>query len=100
MMVLKNYRWYTLVWIFPVRLFFEFITILYALVKLDFKRMAAVVLAMLDLIRKLPSLMSKRVTIRKMRVLSDGSILKKMYRGSIVIDYFVRGIQRAQDLKL
>lgn len=99
MMILKNYEGKNLLWIFPVRILLEFLTIFYSLLKLDFIRLKAVVSSLGQVILNFPKIMRKRKQVQKLRNVSDSEVFKKMYRGSIVFDYFVRGVRRVSDLK-
>ncbi|MFQ5752157.1 MAG: glycosyltransferase family 2 protein [bacterium] len=98
-MLLKNYEVKNLIWIFPVRIFLEFVAIIYSLVKLDFIRIKAVCVALASVVVNFKKIMAKRVQVQLVRKIPDSQIFAKMYRGSIVFDYFIRGIRKVQDLK-
>ncbi|MCH9007741.1 glycosyltransferase family 2 protein [candidate division KSB1 bacterium] len=97
-MLLKNYELNNVLWIVPVRVILELVAILYSVLKLDFVRVRAVLLAFVSVLFGLPKTLRKRADVQKTRRVSDAAIFSKMYRGSIVVDYFVRNIKRAQDL--
>lgn len=98
LMLLKNYELLSLVWIFPARLLFEALTLLYSLIRLDFVRGSAVLRALVAAALQSGRSLSKRRQIKAIRRVPDRVVLEKMYRGSIVFEYFVCGIRWAKDL--
>ncbi len=98
-MLLKNYAWRTLLWLVPLRLFFEGLTFVASVVKLDFKRAWAVFRALGFLLLHLEKLFEKHRAVQQLRRISDLQIFEKMYRGSIVWQYFVLGRKRVSELK-
>jgi len=99
-MILKNYGLKNLLWIIPVRVCLEFLTLVYALLKLDFARLKGGFLALIYVLFNFFRIVGKRKQVHQLRKVPDSEIFKKMYRGSIVFEYFVRGIRKAGDLKL
>lgn len=99
-MLLKNYQFSTLLWIFPARLLLELMTVLFALIKFDFTRVRAVCAALGALVFNAPKIIKKRKDVHRIRKLSDADIFSKMYKGSIVLDYFFRGKKTVNQLKL
>ncbi|NIR51403.1 glycosyltransferase family 2 protein [candidate division KSB1 bacterium] len=97
-MLLKNYEWKNLLWIFPLRLLFEFVAVIYSLIKLDFVRIRAVFVALGYVGFHLNKILAKRRRVQKNRKLSDAQIFSKFYRGSIVFDYFVKGRRSCTEL--
>jgi hypothetical protein len=97
-MILKNYQPKNLLWIVPIRIFFELTTLLYALLRRDWVRVKAVVAALIFIITNAKRIRQRRKAAQGSRQLPDREIFFKMYRGCIVWDYFVRGIRRFQDL--
>lgn len=100
MMILKNYEARNLLWILPIRILLEIITLFYAMARLDFVRFAGVGRAFGYVAFNILEIISKRAQAQRIRKVPDSEIFRKLYRGSIVFDYFIRGIRRAQDLKL
>jgi len=98
-MILKNYQLHTLLWIFPLRILLEIGTAFYALIRLDFARFRAVMLAVPNVLFRIFTVARKRGHVQALRKLSDAELFQKMYRGSIAFAYFVRGIRRVRDLK-
>ncbi|MFQ5706990.1 MAG: glycosyltransferase family 2 protein [bacterium] len=99
-MLLKNYQRSSLFWIFPGRLLLELMTLLYSGVKFDFVRVKAVCKALIYVAFSFFRIMTKRSQVQRLRKVADSDISKKMYRGSVAVDYFLRGVRRTQDLRL
>lgn len=99
-MILKNYELKNLLWIIPVRVSLELLTLVYALLKLDFARLKGGLLALIYVLINFFRIIRKRKQVHRLRKVPDSEIFKKMYRGSIAFEYFVRGISKAKDLKL
>ncbi len=97
-MILKNYQPKNLLWIVPLRIFFELITFCAALPRRDWVRAKAVLAALFFVITNAKRICQRRKAAQGCRQLPDREIILKMYRGSIVWAYFVRGIRRFQDL--
>ncbi len=98
-MLLKNYAWRTLLWLVPMRLFFEGATLTVSILKRDFKRAWAVVRALGFVFLHIGKIGKKHREVQKQRQVSDLRIFEKLYRGSIVWQYFVRGRKRVSELK-
>jgi GT2 family glycosyltransferase len=89
-MLLKNYSLTTLLWALPVRLMMDAAALCYRVAHLDL-RAIAIPRALGYVAIHLPSILKRRYIAQKRRVISDQQILERMYRGSIVWNYFVRG---------
>ena len=89
-MLFRNCAFSTLVWLLPARLLFEFTTFVISIIQLDFKRTVAVVRASLWFLVSLPYLIKTHSRVQKLRRVSDSEIFGKLYRGSIVWQYFIR----------
>ncbi|MFQ5640267.1 MAG: glycosyltransferase [bacterium] len=98
-MLLKNLSWKSLIWIFPIRILLEFVAIFYSLAKVDFVRFRAVLVSLGHIILNFKKIILKRKHVHRIRRISEKQLLQKMYRRSIVFDYFIKGIQKAQELK-
>ncbi|RMF61076.1 MAG: glycosyltransferase family 2 protein, partial [Calditrichaeota bacterium] len=88
LMLLKNYSVPSLLRFLPGRLLLEWVTVVYSLFRLDFVRARSVLLALIQVAAALPRTLRKRSEVRKLRRVPDREILEKMYRGSIVFQYF------------
>ena len=89
-MLLKNYSWPFLLLIFPVRLLFELATVVADAMLWGGNRGKAVLQALAYIFLHFGSILKKRRKVQKMRKVSDRAIWANMYRGSIVIDHYVR----------
>ncbi|MFQ5602926.1 MAG: glycosyltransferase family 2 protein [bacterium] len=99
-LLLKNYAMGSLLWVLPLRILFECLTLVFALVKGDFVRLRAVTWALLYVFTHLPKILRKRPLVQKLRKCRDAQVRSLMYRRSIVVDYFVKGIRTVEKLKL
>lgn len=97
-MILKNYESKNLLWIFPIRIFFDLLTLFYSLLRLDTVRAKAVVSALIYVLVNRKAIKLKRKSVQILRQIPDARIFEKMYRGSIVFAYFIRRIRRYGDL--
>lgn len=97
-MLVKNYEIKTLVWVFPIRLALEFLNAIYAVLKFDLNQLKAIFVSLMYVFINFGKIAKKRSQVQKMRKFSDSHVFKKMYRGSIVVVYFLKKIHRAQDL--
>ncbi len=97
-MQLKNHSLETLFWIFPLRLLLEGVTLITALFMGQFKRMAAVIIASFSIWVRFPGIIRNRKRVQALWRIQETSIQRRMYRGSLVFSYFVRGIRKASDL--
>lgn len=98
LMILKNYQAGTLIKILPVRIGFEIVTLFYALVKRDINRLVAATKALFHVCLHGRQALRKRGQIDRIRKVGDRELQKKLYCGSIVLDYFVKGVTRASEL--
>lgn len=88
-MLLKNYTWRSLLWVLPLRFGFEISAALFALSRRQWAHVFAILRAGLDLFGQIPHILRERARVRALRVRSDAEIRAKMYRNSIVWQYFV-----------
>lgn len=96
-MLLKNYSFRTLVWIYPSRIFLEGLTAAGSVLRGDFKRIWAVVIGFWGVMRLTPSWMRERKRVQSIRKVSDEMIMQKMVRNSVALGYFLQGKKRATD---
>jgi len=89
-MLLKNYSWLSLAWIFPLRLGLEFAAILAYIAWSNGRGAVSVVRAFLGFILSLPATLKKRVAVQHRRRYRDDNLRQMFYPRSIVIDYFLR----------
>ena len=90
-MILKNHTGIALAWILPIRLMLEGLTCLMSLFTGRPKRLAAVPAAIAAVLWRLPSIIRDRRRTASLNQASENVLLHRMHRGSIALDYFVRG---------
>ncbi len=98
LMILRNYSLITLLWLFPIRICLEIITIIGFLIKFKPKRSAAVMVGLGGVIAHFMTVLKGRMLVKSIRTFDDDKIFKKMYRGSIAIDYFIKKINTTKGL--
>ncbi len=98
-MMVKNYSFGLLVILFPLRILFELATVFADAILWDGKRGKAVLKALWFIFRHPLFIIRKRLEAQSKRKVSDKAILKNMYRGSLVIDHFVRKFMPYQCVK-
>lgn len=91
LMLLKNYRASTLSWIFPIRLMLQVLAVIYVLAQRDFSQMRAILWGSWQALRFIPQIWAERRRIQRIRLLSDRQIRRRMYRNSVVLQYFLLG---------
>jgi len=97
-MLLKNYQTETLLWLMPVRVFLEIWTIAFGVISLDFKRSLAAFYGLCSVVRFIPHIIRERKKVSAIRSVSDKVIRDKMFRGSIALEYFIKGKRTASEL--
>lgn len=98
-MLFKNLSWSSLLWIFPIRLFFEAITFFSSWALGMPKRSLAVAMAFWKWITQFPSILQERKKAGAIpNRLPEARVLHRMYRGSIVLCYFLGRIKTYQEL--
>lgn len=89
-MMVKNYSFFTILILFPIRIMFEFATVLMDSFLWQGKRAKAVLKALLFIFIHPVFIIKKRRDVQKIRKVTDWVIMKNMYHGSIVIDHFIK----------
>ena len=89
-MILKNYSFLTLLWVFPIRLGLEFIAFAYAAVTGNKNWAIGVVKGVSYVITNLGSIWKKHLQIQNMRTVSDSKIMHNMYIGSVALTFFMK----------
>ncbi|MEJ2543643.1 MAG: glycosyltransferase family 2 protein [Calditrichaceae bacterium] len=89
-MMIKNYSIPYLILLFPIRILLELTTIIVDLVFWEGKRAKAVFKSLVNVCCHIFMIYRKRKTTQKLRKVSDKTIIKNMYRGSIVYEHFLK----------
>jgi len=87
--LVKNYSLPNLVWILPVRILFEWGTIVISLLRRDFRRGPAALKVQFQFPVLFIRFFRKRRQVQKARRLSDRQVMKKMYWGSVVVQHLL-----------
>ncbi len=98
LMLLSNYSLPLTVYLFPIRLALEVVASLYALVLLDYRHLLGIVKSMLWILLHPMVILRRRRLVKSVRKVRDRTVISRMYRGSIVLDYYLRGKRTYRDL--
>jgi hypothetical protein len=88
-MLCSNYSVPLTVYLFPLRIGLDVIAFFYALTKLDWKHMTAIVFAFVWVIFHPHLIFTKRQKNKPIKSVMDRNIIKNMFRGSIVLVYYI-----------
>jgi GT2 family glycosyltransferase len=88
-MMVKNYSLSSLIFLFPLRLVLEIVTVLADYFLWHGKRYRAVLKALSDLWKQRVQIRQKRKTVQQIRKIPDRKIMRNMYRGSVVFAHFL-----------
>jgi GT2 family glycosyltransferase len=91
MMLLKNYSWPFLISLLPLRLMLEVLTMLNSLLFQDRVQAKAILKAFWYLFSHPANIWAKRKKTRALRQVSNLKVMRRMYWGSIAIQYFLLG---------
>ena len=91
MMLLKNCAGSTLLWVMPVRLSLELVAAVHFLRRGDLDQTRGIFAALWAVATQHTTIVEGRRTAQALRTRSDTDVRARMYRGSVVWDYFVRG---------
>lgn len=88
-MLIKNYETKSLLWLLPLRLLFEMFAAGVSFFSLNWKRLFAVFLSLLYVVFHLIPIWKKHISIQELRNVEDRHIFDRMYRGSVVWQYYI-----------
>jgi len=91
LMVLSNYSLPVTLYVLPIRIALEGIAFIYALLLLDWKHATAIVKALFWILFHPLAVIKKRRKTKALRKIRDRNIFDKMYRGSVVVGYYLLG---------
>jgi GT2 family glycosyltransferase len=99
LMLLRNHTWITLLWLFSIRLLLEMSTLGFSLISGQWKRSLAIVIGFFSVLLNWKIVVRGRNQVSKIRCISEGKLLHRMYRGSVALAYFLRGVRSIRQLK-
>jgi len=97
-MLLKNHTTQTLLWLFPLRLFLELMTMIAMLLMGRPKRSLAVILGFWGVLQNASHISNSRKKAAAVRSIPESVMVKKFYKGSIALEYFIKGTRRSSQL--
>ena len=89
-MLLKNYTWPRLLWVLPVRLGLEVLSLVESAARLAFPEARAIGNSWVALVARLPHIRRERTRVATLRVRSDREVDAFMYRRCLVWDFYIR----------
>jgi hypothetical protein len=96
-MILSNYSLPLSLYFFPIRFVLEWVAFFYALVKLDYRHMTAILRALVWILFHPHKIIQKRRKISRLRQRKDKELLKRFYKGSLVLDHYLLGKKKYSD---
>lgn len=99
LMMLSNYSLPLMLYLIPVRLALEGATFFFAVFMRDWRHAAAVIKAFFWVLLHPLVIVKKRKRTKDIRKEKDKTILEKMYRGSVVFDYYLRGKRTYREIQ-
>jgi hypothetical protein len=90
-MLLKNFAWPTLLWVMPARIALELAAAVYFLLRGDMHQTRGILKALWAVATDRRSILADRRRAQAVRAVPDAEVMARMYRGSVVWEYFVRG---------
>ena len=99
-MILKNYTFSTLLWLFPLRLILEGITLIVFLLKGKPKRSIAVIGGLIGVLGLWKHILVEKKQINAYRRIPDSMLMHRMYRGSVALAYYLKKVKSAFELRI
>ena len=97
-LILKNWSFLNLFWAFPARVLLLSATLFLPLIKGNWKHPLAAIAGLLWVFTHPLNIWLRRREARRSLAVSDAEVLRKMYRGSIVYQHYVRGVRTVAQL--
>ncbi len=90
LMVLSNYSLPITLYLAPIRFALELVAALYAIVRLDLNHLLGIIQAQLWILFHPHVIIHRRKKVKQVRKIKDKKIFKRLYWGSVVLDYYIR----------
>ena len=91
LMLFSNYSALNTFYIGTIRIMFELIALVYAILKLNLNHASGIIRSMLWILLHPITIIIRRNHFKKLRKIKDRYILNKLFKGSIVLSHFLRG---------
>ena len=98
LMILSNYSLLMSLYLIPIRIALEFVALLYAMLCLDINHFVGILQSFVWIIAHPHVIIKRRIQVRKIRKVTDEKVIKSMYWGSIVFDYYIKRIKKSSDI--
>ena len=100
LMMMTNYSSLYLIYTFPIRLMLELIALVYSLCLLDIKHVIGIIKSLVWIIFNPIKIFERRKNFNQSYKRNDKKIFSKMYRKSIVFDFFILRKKNYGDLDI
>ncbi len=98
LMILSNFSLPMTLYLVPIRVALEIVAMFYALFCLDINHFIGIVQSFVWVIFHPHIVIKRRIRNRRIRKVKDSNVIKNMYWGSIVFDYYIRRIKKSSEI--
>ena len=98
LMLISNYSLPIVLYLLPIRLALEIVAIAYALFLFDLRHIVGIIKSLAWILFHPKIIYLRRQHTKNLRKVKDRDILSEMYKGSIVLDYFIFRKKNYRDL--
>lgn len=98
LMLLSNYTLPLTLYLFPLRYFLDWVAVGYALLRFDFNHFLGILQAHFWILTHPKIIWKRRGRVSLIRRKSDRYILDILYKGSVVLNYYLLGKKKSSDL--
>ena len=98
LMILSNFSLPMTLYLAPIRIALEIVAMFYALFCLDINHFIGIIQSFVWVILHPHIVIKRRIRNRRIRKVKDNNVIKNMYWGSIVFDYYIRRIRKSSEI--
>lgn len=96
--IILNYGFFTIIYLYPIRLFLDFLSLVFSIFSLDIKRFIAIINAHFWIITHPLSITKGRKRVRLIRQVKDRVVMKRMLKFPVSIMYYLLGKKKYSQL--
>ena len=98
LMLLSNYSLPLMLYLFPIRLALEIVAIFYSLALVDFRHVFGIFQSLIWILFHPHVIVIRRLRVKSIRRLKDRKVISRMYKGSVVLQYYIFKKRNYRDL--
>jgi|ETNmetMinimDraft_8_1059916.scaffolds.fasta_scaffold12356_3 GT2 family glycosyltransferase len=98
LMLLSNYSLPLMLYLFPIRLALEIVAIFYSLALVDFRHVFGILQSLIWILFRPHVILKRRRRVKSIRQLKDREVISRMYKGSVVLQYYIFKKRNYRDL--